>query len=157
MGLGTSEGDRSLAAQTAVLLILVARQARAATRGRHPRIGDLAIEVTSMLGSGDPLDPDSIGWIRAAIDRHGVRMDRPRQEIADPGSIIQWEIQPLHRPQEIQTWGIAEFWPIRIGRLIDDPYDESGYTCRRCGSYSRHPEDVKHGYCGRCHGWTSAV
>lgn len=157
MRLDTSEGDRPLVTQAAVLLTLVARQAWASTRGRHLRIGDLAIEVTSMRGSGDPLDPDSIGWIRAAIDRHGMRMDRPRQEIADPGLVIEWEIQPLHRPSTVRTWKNVELKPVPIGRLIDDPYDESGYTCRRCGSYSRHPEDVEHGYCGRCHGWTSAV
>lgn len=27
--------------------------------------------------------------------------------------------------------------------------------CPRCGSVSHHPEDVKNGYCGRCHWWTS--
>lgn len=28
-------------------------------------------------------------------------------------------------------------------------------TCPRCGSVSYHPEDIRQGYCGRCHWWTS--
>lgn len=28
-------------------------------------------------------------------------------------------------------------------------------TCPRCGRTSWSPEDVKHGYCGHCHDWTS--
>lgn len=28
-------------------------------------------------------------------------------------------------------------------------------TCPRCGRTSYHPEDVKQGYCGACHWWTS--
>ena len=28
-------------------------------------------------------------------------------------------------------------------------------TCPRCGAKSYHPEDIRQGYCGRCHWWTS--
>lgn len=28
-------------------------------------------------------------------------------------------------------------------------------TCPRCGATSYHPEDVRQGYCARCHWWTS--
>lgn len=28
-------------------------------------------------------------------------------------------------------------------------------TCPRCGRTSYHPEDIKQGYCGACHWWTS--
>ena len=28
-------------------------------------------------------------------------------------------------------------------------------TCPRCGRTSFHPEDVRQGYCGHCHWWTS--
>lgn len=28
-------------------------------------------------------------------------------------------------------------------------------TCPRCGRTSRHPDDVREGYCGACHDWTS--
>jgi rubredoxin len=28
------------------------------------------------------------------------------------------------------------------------------YTCPACGARSRHPEDQRAGYCGRCHQWT---
>jgi ribosomal protein S27AE len=27
--------------------------------------------------------------------------------------------------------------------------------CPRCGMVSAHPEDVREGYCGNCHDWTS--
>jgi len=30
----------------------------------------------------------------------------------------------------------------------------ASFTCPRCGAVSYHPEDVRHGYCGRCHDWT---
>ena len=30
------------------------------------------------------------------------------------------------------------------------------FRCPVCGSTSRHPEDVRHGYCGRCHAFTGA-
>ena len=29
-------------------------------------------------------------------------------------------------------------------------------TCPVCGRTSYHPQDVKEGYCGNCHDWTSA-
>jgi hypothetical protein len=28
-------------------------------------------------------------------------------------------------------------------------------TCPDCGRTSHHPEDIKQGYCGFCHWWTS--
>jgi ribosomal protein S27AE len=28
------------------------------------------------------------------------------------------------------------------------------FTCPDCGATSYHPEDVRHGYCGRCHAFT---
>lgn len=28
------------------------------------------------------------------------------------------------------------------------------FTCPKCGATSHHPEDVRHGYCGRCHAFT---
>jgi hypothetical protein len=28
------------------------------------------------------------------------------------------------------------------------------FTCPRCGTVSHHPDDLKHGYCGRCHDFT---
>lgn len=30
----------------------------------------------------------------------------------------------------------------------------ASFTCPRCGAVSYHPEDVRQGYCGRCHDWT---
>lgn len=28
------------------------------------------------------------------------------------------------------------------------------FTCPVCGETSHHPDDVRHGYCGRCHAFT---
>lgn len=28
------------------------------------------------------------------------------------------------------------------------------FTCPRCGAASVHPDDIREGYCGRCHDWT---
>jgi ribosomal protein L37E len=28
-------------------------------------------------------------------------------------------------------------------------------TCPRCGRTSAHPDDIREGYCGNCHDWTS--
>jgi hypothetical protein len=28
------------------------------------------------------------------------------------------------------------------------------FVCPRCGAVSHNPQDVKEGYCGRCHDWT---
>lgn len=28
------------------------------------------------------------------------------------------------------------------------------FTCPRCSTTSHHPDDERHGYCGRCHWWT---
>lgn len=30
-------------------------------------------------------------------------------------------------------------------------------TCQVCGLTSRHPEDVRQGYCGSCHGYTYGI
>lgn len=29
------------------------------------------------------------------------------------------------------------------------------FVCPRCGAVSAHPDDVREGYCGRCHDWTA--
>lgn len=31
----------------------------------------------------------------------------------------------------------------------------TGITCPVCGRISHHPDDVREGYCGACHDWTS--
>lgn len=32
--------------------------------------------------------------------------------------------------------------------------DPPSFTCPVCGATSYHPQDVEHGYCGRCHDYT---
>lgn len=36
-----------------------------------------------------------------------------------------------------------------------DSTTNDAITCPRCNRTSYHPQDIKHGYCGRCHWWTS--
>jgi hypothetical protein len=31
---------------------------------------------------------------------------------------------------------------------------EPSITCPACGMTSRHPDDIREGYCGNCHDWT---
>ena len=33
--------------------------------------------------------------------------------------------------------------------------DRPSITCPRCGMTSYHPIDVREGYCGNCHDWTT--
>jgi len=32
--------------------------------------------------------------------------------------------------------------------------DMPSFTCPECGATSYHPDDFRHGYCGRCHAFT---
>jgi hypothetical protein len=34
------------------------------------------------------------------------------------------------------------------------PDGRLSFTCPVCGRTSRHPDDVREGYCGACHAWT---
>ena len=31
----------------------------------------------------------------------------------------------------------------------------ASFTCPRCGMTSYNPNDIREGYCGNCHDWTS--
>jgi hypothetical protein len=35
------------------------------------------------------------------------------------------------------------------------PDATASVRCPRCGLTSHHPDDVRQGYCGHCHDWTS--
>jgi hypothetical protein len=35
------------------------------------------------------------------------------------------------------------------------PADLPTVTCPRCGMSSPNPNDIREGYCGNCHGWTT--
>jgi hypothetical protein len=64
---------------------------------------------------------------------------------------------PPYRPD-------PERWPLpspETSALADRPRAEPpsappSITCPRCGRTSQHPDDVREGYCGACHDWTSA-
>jgi len=32
--------------------------------------------------------------------------------------------------------------------------EQPSYVCPRCGARSYNPNDIREGYCGRCHDWT---
>lgn len=40
------------------------------------------------------------------------------------------------------------------GSAIRVTRSAGSFTCPACGATSHHPEDVRHGYCGRCHAFT---
>lgn len=42
----------------------------------------------------------------------------------------------------------VEHWPQRL--------EAASFTCPVCFKTSRHPDDIRYGYCGRCHDWTGA-
>lgn len=45
--------------------------------------------------------------------------------------------------------------PTCAAREVGPLEDPTSITCPRCGKTSHHPDDVRHGYCGNCHDWTS--
>lgn len=66
-----------------------------------------------------------------------------RQLINFEGLRCQW----CHQPETRASW---DFW-------YDDPPEgqERVIICPVCNSVSAHPVDIKEGYCGRCHDWTT--
>lgn len=34
---------------------------------------------------------------------------------------------------------------------------QPSFRCPVCAAVSYHPEDIRHGYCGRCHAFTGAL
>lgn len=62
-------------------------------------------------------------------------------------------------------WGGTPLLPHDHDALADDPADELAPTplggrsrryfqCPSCGARSHHPDDLRHGYCGRCKAYT---
>lgn len=39
---------------------------------------------------------------------------------------------------------------------MSSPERPEAFTCPSCGTVSHHPQDVRHGYCPRCHRFTRA-
>lgn len=66
-----------------------------------------------------------------------------RQLIAFDGYTCQW----CHQPETRASW---EFWydePPKAGSRV--------IICPACYSVSANTNDIREGYCGRCHAWTS--
>ncbi len=38
--------------------------------------------------------------------------------------------------------------------MVASQNQQASFVCPECRTQSWHPEDVKQGYCGRCHFWT---
>lgn len=45
--------------------------------------------------------------------------------------------------------------PLEVHIALVPAPDAPSITCPQCGRTSYHPEDIKQGYCGACHDWTS--
>jgi hypothetical protein len=60
----------------------------------------------------------------------------------------------------LQEWdGVGDppgDWIKEKGRDGERPNPNSSITCPRCHMTSHNPNDVREGYCGNCHDWTSA-
>lgn len=58
-----------------------------------------------------------------------------------------WHCQWCHQPETRDSW---RFW------YDHDPRPgERVIICPDCGSVSANPNDIREGYCGRCHAWTT--
>lgn len=44
----------------------------------------------------------------------------------------------------------------RVPRGRDPQLNAGSFTCPVCQARSYHPDDVRYGYCGRCHAFTGA-
>jgi hypothetical protein len=45
--------------------------------------------------------------------------------------------------------------PMKDWKMYQQEVPEAGITCPQCGRTSYSPDDVREGYCGHCHDWTS--
>lgn len=59
-----------------------------------------------------------------------------------------WTCQWCHQPETRQSWA---FW---YDTDPDKPA-ERVIICPRCHSVSANPDDIREGFCGRCHDWTT--
>lgn len=51
--------------------------------------------------------------------------------------------------------GLDDLLAFLQARLPDDDPPPASVTCPRCSMTSYHPRDIREGYCGHCHDWTS--
>jgi hypothetical protein len=58
---------------------------------------------------------------------------------------------------DVEYEGLLDEVRAQLGLPPREPVAESvpSITCPRCGRTSHHPVDVREGYCGACHDWTS--
>lgn len=51
---------------------------------------------------------------------------------------------------------MPRYWSVTGGTqpTPDDLPEQPSFVCPRCGARSYHPEDIRWGYCGRCHDYT---
>jgi ribosomal protein S27AE len=79
------------------------------------------------------------------------------------------KLMPHHDCAEVELWLDGFVAGLRAAGvpIADDPPERPSaatpprarvaapsITCPRCGATSYHPEDVREGYCGRCHEFT---
>lgn len=91
------------------------------------------------------MDADRIRALAADVERY--------QAIGDP----EWR-QEMLRAVGVEL--IAEgskAWDADVREFLvqRSAVDQPSITCPVCGMTSYHPEDIRQGYCGRCHDYTS--
>lgn len=78
-------------------------------------------------------------------DRIEIRVRLPRRLVEDlDGAADRLVVSRSRLIQRCVEWAMAP-----------EPEQPTSITCPKCGRTSHHPEDVRWGYCGACHWWTS--
>lgn len=73
----------------------------------------------------------------------------------EPGGSVIWRATPTGGAK-VPAGRVEEiaFDYLPRGAGLDVSAELSGFSCPDCGIESFNPNDIREGYCGRCHGWT---
>lgn len=77
------------------------------------------------------------------VSEDGSVRGRPKRE-RRPGKFWTAPWMPVR-------WAVGRPMPVR---RHFPPRPVPSFTCPACGMISHHPEDVRQGYCAKCHDWT---
>lgn len=87
-----------------------------------------------------------------AIVPNRPTVDRLITALLDSGEIF--TVEPSPTQPEVWHFGIFNSAVPLITKIFDIQEVET-ITCPQCGRTSANPNDVREGYCGHCHDWTT--